>query len=140
MSEYSEYMTLPAPVPPRAPDMPSAVRTDTIAALIGRMEETLDIETAAVRSDPRFDINASNARKSRCLYELTRALRTYPEGRLPGEHRESIERLRGKLDANERTLKAHLSAVSEIATLLTETIQRSNADGTYSSAEFGWAR
>ena len=47
----------------------------SVLTAIGRMEEAIEAETAAIRNDPGFDIKASNARKSRYLYELNRAAR-----------------------------------------------------------------
>ena len=45
-----------------------------LSAIIGRIEETVEAETASIRTDIRFDIKASNARKSRYLYELNKAM------------------------------------------------------------------
>ena len=58
---------------------------------------------------------------------------------LETEHRDGLVRLRRKLAANEAAILAHLSAVTEVAALLQSAIQSAEADGTYSSAEFGWA-
>ena len=47
-------------------------------------------ETAAIRTDIGFDIKASNARKSRYLYEITRAMKGVGEIEfLIAEHREA---------------------------------------------------
>ena len=56
------------------------------------------------------------------------------------EHRDGIKRLREKLATNEAAIRAHLNAVSEVANLMQNAIQRSEADGTYSAGEFGLAR
>lgn len=117
--------TMPAPLP--------------LAAIIRRIEETLEAETAALRSDPNFDLRASSARKSRHLYELTRTIRSVGEAAALAEHRESLLRLREKLTANEAVLRAHLGAVTEIAGLLRDAVQRAEADGTYSVGAFGQA-
>ena len=105
-------------------------------AVIGRMEEAIEAETAAIRSDPGFDIKASNARKSRHLYELNRAARGV-ELDADENLRAALLRLRGKLAANEAALKAHLTAVGEVAAILQDAIERSEADGTYSAGAFG---
>lgn len=108
-----------------------------LSSLIGRIEETVDAETASIRTDVRFDIKASNARKSRYLYELNRAISSLGGTMLAEEHREMVLRLREKLAANEAAILAHLNAVSEVATIIQETIQKSEADGTYSVDAFG---
>lgn len=139
MSDFSEYRShLPAMADSIEPAQ--TTRPGNLGVILSRIEEAVEAETAAIRTDVRFDIKASNARKSRYLYELTRATKGLVEGDFPGELKAGVERLREKLVANERAILAHLSAVSEVATLLKDAIQRSEADGTYSANEFGWAR
>lgn len=139
MSDLSEYRpNLPAKAEPI--ELVQSAQPGNIGAIISRIEEAVEEETASIRTDTRFDIKASNARKSRYLYELTRATKGLVEGDFPGDLRVGVERLRDKLAANERAILAHLSAVSEVANLLKDAIQRSETDGTYSANEFGWAR
>ena len=120
----------PAHVEPRTSVAPVA-----ISAILGRIEEAIENETQSIGS-PAFDIRASNARKSRYLYDLNRALKGVGPSELAREHREGIVRLRSKLVANEAAIRAHLAAVNEVATLIQDAIQRAEADGTYSSAAF----
>lgn len=108
-----------------------------LSAIIGRIEETVEAETSSIRTDVRFDIKSSNARKSRYLYELNKAIAALNGATLPQDHRGSIIRLREKLAANERAILAHLHAVGEVASLMQDAIQRADADGTYSANEFG---
>lgn len=108
-----------------------------LSSLIDRIEEAVDAETSSIRTDVGFDIKASNTRKSRYLYELNRAIAGLNNGPLTDEQRGMILRLREKLSANEAAILAHLNAVSEVATIIQDTIQRSEADGTYSANEFG---
>ena len=108
-----------------------------LSAIIGRIEETVDAETASIRTDVRFDIKSSNARKSRYLYELNKAITGLGATTLRDEHRNGIIRLREKLAANEAAILAHLNAVTEVAALMQDAIQRAEADGTYSANEFG---
>lgn len=117
-----------------------AVRLGNLSAIIGRIVEAVEEETAAIRTGDGFDIKSSNARKSRYLYELTRATRGIGETDILAEHRESLERLRDRLAANESVILAHMGAVSEVASLMQNVIKRAEADGTYSEGEFGWAR
>ena len=109
-------------------------------SLIGRIEEAITEETVSIRTDTHFDIKASNARKSRYLYELTRALKGASRGDVPAEYRDGLVRLRDKLADNEAAIRAHLDAVNEVATLMQNVIQHAENDGTYSAGEFGYAR
>jgi len=137
MTDFADYR---ASMPANTDVAEAAIRPGNISVILSRIEDAVEEETAAIRTDVRFDIKASNARKSRYLYELTRATKGVVEGEFPIELRTGVERLRDKLVANERAILAHLSAVSEVAGLLKDAIQRSEADGTYSANEFGWAR
>ena len=111
-----------------------------LGALIGRIAEAVEEETASIRTDIRFDIKASNAKKSRYLYELTRALKGAGQGDVPAEHRDGLIRLRDRLADNEAVIRAHLNAVNEVATLMQNVIQHAENDGTYSAGEFGYGR
>lgn len=139
MNEYSEFTpALPARIGAADPAA-SSMAPGNLAAIIGRIEEAVEAETAAIRTDPGFDIKASNARKSRYLYELNRAMKTGRPENL-AEHRDGLQRLRQKLARNEAAILAHLNAVTEVANLLKDAIQHAEADGTYSAGGFGWAQ
>ncbi|HVW56128.1 MAG TPA: hypothetical protein VHC00_10640 [Rhizobiaceae bacterium] len=120
--------------------------TDTISrpvnlsAIIGRIEATIEQETAAIRGNLDFDIPASNARKSRYLYELNKAARCVSPLDISTEERTQLVRLREKLAANEAAILAHINAVTEVAALIQKAIQRAEADGTYSAREFAGDR
>ncbi|WP_235911821.1 hypothetical protein [Mesorhizobium xinjiangense] len=137
----NERNLVPAdPQPQFGPEAPAGARqapTPGLGAIIARIEETIDTETASIRTDAKFDIRASNARKSRHLYELNKALKNARSPAQIEQHREEITRLRAKLASNEAAIKAHLSAVGEVAALLRDAIARADADGTYSSDSFG---
>lgn len=140
MADFSEF-TANLQERTAAPDAPVApARPGNLAAIIGRIEEAVEEETAGLRNDTGYDLKASNARKSRYLYELTRAIKGGAEVEFLEQHREGLTRLRQKLARNEAAILAHLSAVNEVAGLLKTAIQRSEADGTYSAGEFGWAK
>ena len=130
---------LGTPIPPENRDDKNngTAALMNLSAIIGRIEETVEAETALIRTDIRFDIKASNARKSRYLYELNKAISRLGNIALNDEHRVGIVRLREKLAANEVAVLAHLNAVSEVATLVQDAIQRAETDGTYSASEFG---
>ena len=139
MNDYSEFTaTLPATMARDAPV--HAAHPGNLAAIIGRIEEAVEEETAGIRSGVSFDLKASNARKSRCLYELNRAMKGAGQGEVLAEHREGLTRLRQKLASNEAAILAHLNAVNEVATLLKNAIQNAETDGTYSAGAFGWTQ
>jgi hypothetical protein len=115
----------------------TAQRPASLASIISRIEQVVDEETAAIRTDMKFDLKASNVRKSRYLYELNRAVKGPDAPRLIAEQRDAVVRLREKLARNEAAIRAHLSAVNEVASLIQGAIQRAEADGTYSEGEFG---
>lgn len=140
MNEYSEFTAnLPAHTAP--PELaPPVYRSGNLGAIIVRIEAVVEEETAGLRADPAFDLKASNARKSRHLYELNRAVKGNDPNELLAQHREGLERLRQKLARNEAAILAHLNAVNEVATLLKNAIQNAETDGTYSAGEFGRAR
>ncbi|WP_224543360.1 hypothetical protein [Mesorhizobium sp. CA16] len=138
MADQTELSNLPART--SAMEAPAAARPGNLAAIIGRIEEVVDEETAGIRSGTAYDLKASNARKSRYLYELNRAMKGANEIEFLEQHREGLLRLRQKLARNEAAILAHLNAVNEVATLLRNAIQRAETDGTYSAGEFGMAR
>ena len=140
MSFYTPEIQNPGQSLALRPGIEQTVPAINLGALIGRIEEAISEETAAIRTDIDFDIKASNARKSRHLYELTRALKGAREGNVPAEHRDGLIRLRNKLADNEAAIRAHLSAVNEVATLMQNVIQHAENDGTYSAGEFGYGR
>ena len=136
MNDYSEFSSN-LPVRAAVETAGPAARTGNIAAIIGRIEEAVEEETAGIRAGTGFDLKASNARKSRYLYELTRAMKGAAPVETVEEHREGLVRLRQKLARNEAAILAHLSAVGEVAALIRSAIQNAEADGTYSADAFG---
>lgn len=121
-----------------APTASSQMRPINMSSMLGRIEEAVEEETIGIRTDMGFDIKASNARKSRYLYELTRAMKGVGETSFLAEHRDGLKRLRETLARNEEAIRAHLNAVNEVATLMQNAIRNAETDGTYSSHEFGY--
>ncbi len=128
--DYS-FSSSPAPAGTALQAVASAPTTNNLGAILDRIAEAVDAETSGIRADPRFDLKASNARKSRCLYELSRATRNIREADLVAEHREALRSLSETLKRNERIVRAHLDAVGEVASLLQGVIERAQSDGTY---------
>jgi len=105
--------------------------------VLERLEHILVHENDSIGRDPAFDVAASSAAKSRCLYELTRLSQAVgPEGLSPAAKRR-LEAVRPVLKANEAKLRAHVEAVRAVTRLLREAVQAAEADGTYSYEHFG---
>ena len=129
---YSQSLVAVRPEPP----LPAA-HPANLSSIIGRMTDAIEEETQGIRTDMRFDVKASNARKGRYLYELTRAMRGLTAADIGQEQELGLKRLRERLAANEAAIRAHLDAVGEVAALMQNALQRAEADGTYSAGEFG---
>jgi hypothetical protein len=137
MSETAFYSPTLPQLAVITPDRASSGQSvGSITAIIGRIEEAIETETTSIKSDPAFDIKASNARKSRYLYELNRAMKGIAQRDFVEMHREGIVRLKAKLVANEAAILAHLSAVTEVAAIIQSAIERAETDGTYSTTAF----
>ena len=135
MLEYTQFNGEPSGQ--RCAEFTPPARPASLSTIIARIEQAVDEETASIRTDMNYDLKASNARKSRYLYELSRAVKGIGAAQLIAEQREAIVRLRDKLAKNEAAIRAHLNAVNEVATIIQSAIQRSETDGTYSAGEFG---
>ncbi|WP_099864007.1 hypothetical protein [Pararhizobium haloflavum] len=107
-----------------------------ISGVLGRLENVLANENALIGADVNFDIKASNARKSRCLYELNLLFKSTRPDEFPPAFRSRLEALRAMLDVNAVRVRAHLEAVRGVTDLLNDAVQAAEADGTYSMEQF----
>jgi hypothetical protein len=98
---------------------------------VRRLEETVEQETAALRSRTPIDLNEFNNRKSQGLLELDRALRMLGDGQPNDDMKIALRSLRDKLDLNREVLKTHLDAVREVAGIIADAIRNAESDGTY---------
>ncbi|MDO6962588.1 hypothetical protein [Rhizobium alvei] len=110
-----------------------------LKTVLGRLELIIDNENERLGSDPRFDIKASNAHKSRCLYELTMLCRDTQPGEFPEGFATHMKFLKGKLMLNARKLEAHLNAVRTVTDILRNAAQEREADGTYTQEQFRYS-
>jgi hypothetical protein len=107
-----------------------------IRNVLGRLELIIDNENSRLGSDPEFDIKASNAHKSRCLYELTMLFRdTRPES-MPPSFVSHMKDLKTKLNTNARKVQAHMEAVRAVADILKNAARDAEDDGTYQQEHF----
>ncbi|WP_454916052.1 hypothetical protein [Xanthobacter sediminis] len=104
----------------------------TLLSAIERLEDTIDAETSAFETRTPFDIEEINRRKSRCLLELSRAVRALPPGGDP-ELAERVAGLRQKLERNSYVLSVQLAAAQEVGAILDRAMRESESDGTYSA-------
>jgi len=116
----------------RAVEEAQAATSSHLEKVIERLEAVVESETAALRNRVKADFNDFNHRKSLGLLELSRAMRHQNAAMLEDAVRRRLERLRASLETNRAMLKLHLEAVREIASIVAETIQNAESDGTYS--------
>ncbi|MDA4847564.1 hypothetical protein OOZ53_19540 [Hoeflea sp. E7-10] len=109
---------------------------DRVAKVLGRLDAILDAENSALGTDPDFDVNASNIRKSRCLYELSLLEEAVPPQQLSRSHGQMLRVIHDKLERNTAKVKAHLEAVRRVTDLLRDAVQEAEADGTYTAEQF----
>jgi hypothetical protein len=109
--------------------------TKIIDGLLGCIRE----ETAALRSNIRFDLSGSNARKSRLLYELNRAASGFGSADFSPELGSQLKGLRAELAANAVLVKGHVSAVREISDMIINLVRKEETDGTYIKPRGGYA-
>jgi hypothetical protein len=121
--------------PRLAPVKPAEEESGVLATLIRtieRLEETLEQETAGLRSRAPIDLKDFNNRKTHGLLELTRVMRHLDRGSLTPPVAARLSALRISLEVNQRIVKMHLEAVREVSTILADAIQEAESDGTYS--------
>jgi hypothetical protein len=107
-----------------------------LKTVVGRLELIIDNENERLGRDPRFDIKASHAHKSRCLYELTLLCRDTKPTDFPTGFANHMKYLKGKLLLNARKLEAHLNAVRTVTDILRSAVQENETDGTYTQEQF----
>ncbi len=115
---------------------PMVAETSNLQSIIKRIRDCVEMETRAIQADSRYDAKQLNSRKSRLLYELGRAGRGLDLDDFDDQCRKDFAELRKALAENESVLKAHISAVSEVASIVQDAIQRDETDGTYTAGEF----
>lgn len=103
-----------------------------VLAIIKRIEAYLDEETAALEKSADFDFKASNDRKSQGLVDLNQAMRRLRKADVNTDLAQRLAAFHNKLQLNLKTIRLHMNAVKEIAAILSDAIQRSESDGTYS--------
>ncbi|WP_275788917.1 hypothetical protein [Pararhizobium gei] len=117
--------------------MEAAASSDVrIQNVLGRLEMILDNENNRIGVDPSFDLKASNARKSRCLYELTVLHRDAVPEELTPAFVSQTRHIQSKLVANSDKVNAHMEACRSVVEILRNAVQDADADGIYSEQQF----
>jgi galactokinase len=108
---------------------------------LDRLEETLDMETAALMARDLSNLEEFNRRKSQCLLEISRIVRTAEIHALDQKATKRLQDLQVKIEANQNILRRHMHAVQEVAGIISNAIQNAESDSTYSAhmnkASFG---
>jgi hypothetical protein len=116
-----------------APDETEAVLKPVVTA-IERLETVVEAETRMLLEGANPDLVEMNARKSRGLYDFTRAMNkavVKAEAAALKSLQPLLDRLRQKLERNCEALQLHLRAVGELSDIIRTAIETQEADGTY---------
>jgi hypothetical protein len=100
---------------------------------LDRLEETLDMETAALMARDLSNLEEFNRRKSQCLLEISRIVRTAEIHALDQKATKRLQDLQVKIEANQDILRRHMHAVQEVASIISNAIQNAESDSTYSA-------
>ncbi len=97
-----------------------------------RLEVVLAEEVAALSQPSPGALQSLNLRKSTLLLELDRRMRdTRGDGVTIGTP-DRLKRIKSYLEENLRLLSLHLAAANEIVAIIRQSVERIEADGTYS--------
>jgi len=107
-----------------------------VRAVLGRLEEVLDLENESIGHDDKFDLSRSNVLKGRCLYDMTLLVRDAGARGFSADHARQLKAVSDKLAANSAKVKAHMDAVRDVTDMLKDVVAESEADGTYSIDQF----
>jgi hypothetical protein len=107
-----------------------------IQNVLGRLEMILDNENTRIGIDPSFDLKTSNARKSRCLYELTMLHRDASPNEISLAFVSQTQYIKTKLVMNSQKVNAHMEACRSVVDLLKTAVQEADADGIYTEQQF----
>ena len=98
-----------------------------------RLEETLDLETAALLARDLHNLDEFNRRKSQSLLEISRMAKSAEAFDGDGIAAKKFERIKEKLELNKAVLERHMRAVQEVSAIISGAIQEAESDSTYSA-------
>jgi hypothetical protein len=111
----------------------------SVSKIISGLLTCIREETSALRANQRYDLPNSNARKSRLLYELNRAIGGIGAAEHSPELGAQFKALRTELAANALLVKGHVTALREISEMMIGLVRKEEADGTYAKQRRGYA-
>ena len=123
-----------------APNQSPAAHMEFLVTALNRLEETVDLETSALRALDASAVSEFNNRKSQSLLELNRAQRLMHGQPMSQEVRVRLQNLQTKLENNRWLLLLHLEAVREVASIIASAIRDTDSDGTYSQSQWSAAK
>ena len=103
------------------------------SAVLDRLEQALDQETAALKSRMVTDFVAFSHRKRQGLLELSRSLPHLAGGEFGSAASARLAGLNEKLEQNRSALDVQLRAVREVSAIIERSLRDAESDGTYSN-------
>ncbi|WP_245581811.1 flagellar protein FlgN [Phyllobacterium phragmitis] len=106
-----------------------------VVLAIQRLENVVETETQLLLDGANPDLGEINARKSRGLYDFTRAMNkagALADAAALRTLQPLLDRLKQKLERNCEALQLHLRAVGELSDIIRTALETQEADGTYS--------
>ncbi len=132
--DIGSYFPARAPVQkqpqPKPEPRPTPAAIAAMHAAIGRLEETIAAEIAALDGNSPVDLAEINRRKSQSLLEITRLARALPVGS-ENELKPRLRTLSAALATDHRLLGLHLTASRQLSDLMIGVLHEAESDGTY---------
>lgn len=112
----------------------SAETHDAVMALLSRLEDLLDEETAMLQAHIHTGLAESTRQKRLALLELNHHVRAL-DNTVPSQTiLTRLAAFRKRLDTNGAALKVELAAAQEVNAIIVRAIREAESDGTYSRA------
>lgn len=128
--DLGSYLPSRAAPPPRPQPRATPAAIDAMHAALGRLEEIVAAEVAALVGSNPADFADINRRKSQSLLEITRLARAVPVGS-EGELAPRLKTLGTALATDHRLLGLHLAASRQLSELMVNVLHEAESDGTY---------
>ncbi|MDB5641076.1 MAG: hypothetical protein JWN07_393 [Hyphomicrobiales bacterium] len=120
---------------PAVSNVATAVMTVAMVA-VDKLTEIVMEETRVLRERGDADLERFTHQKNHGLLEVTRAMRGVPAEAVHPSLVTRLRFLRDRLEENRKVLGLHLKAATEIADLVSGTLEEAASDGTYTASAF----
>ena len=125
----------PRAAPPAAPTLVGMTAVMTVAMVaVDKLTEIVMDETRVLRERGEADLERFTHQKNHGLLEVTRAMRSVPPEAIHPALVARLRFLRDRLAENRHVLGLHLKAATEIADLVSGTLEEAASDGTYTAS------